>query len=369
MKNNHPDHNLNKNNEFFSFLKDSSEKSKHIDDSSILSSSIFSPFIKTPTNRQKFFSSSVEKKYKSVFFVNNKEKKNEVNPEKSITEKKEKSKIHKNSNYNKFSFKKKNLKKLTIFDKKINFNFSFIKYLKLIFLNKEVEIDFTKLNYEEKIFLFFLLHRKMNKTPNPKIKNFDFKENHYLIEKVDFFKNIFQSKKRFEENFKAFFKAFINYKKKNLDEFQIYKYYFLEISKEKKIEFENYLDPTLKKTKKQKFKNLLNQKKTNNSENFLKIKCFNQKYLKLIITSPSFKNDFLDFITNKIEILYIKSQDIEKKISKIVNNIIEKKIGNLNVKEIIYNFLIKNQHCKLPWTISEVNYAKDSLISLINNFS
>ena len=279
-----------------------------------------------------------------------------------------KNKILKNLNFEEEKKKKKNLI-LSKNNNKIQIDKLTIKNLKLLFLSQKNEINLKKINYENRIFLFYVLHRKMNKTPNPKIKYFNFKKINLIYEKIQYFKVYFHLNKRFEEIFKFFFKAFINYKKKTMfkNELKIYYHYFYEISKKENIDLQNFFDPTKKQIYKKK-QNYLNEE-INKNNIFIKfsekkIKCFNYEYFKLILQSISFKNDFLNFIEDKIEKIYLKV--IKKKLVQISNLIMQKEIGNLNVKEIMYSYLIKNNQCKLPWTISELKEAKEKIIKKMN---
>ena len=257
--------------------------------------------------------------------------------------KKKKKKISKEEKFKKI----KNLKKY-FFINPLTFN-----YLKTIFFNQTINIelqDLENLNLESKSFLFFILHRKMNKQKNFKIENLDLRDNNLIKQKIDYFRN-FCSGKRFLENLSFVFKAFINYQKKylKLNNEKIYHYYFEKISIEKKIDLKIFFDPT----------NEINPNFKNFSEN----------YLELIIKSDIFKKDFIYFLNFTLKEIYLNK--VEKKfksiLKKLEEKLIEKKEKNESYKNIFYHYFIKNRQCKLPWCISELEEAIDEIINKIDN--
>ena len=224
-------------------------------------------------------------------------------------------------------------------------------YLISLFLNKEIKIDLKKLNLESKSLIFFILHRKMNKKKNNFKKNKVLDDN-LLKEKINEFKN-FLSVKRFLENLTFVFRAFINYQKTllELNNKQIHNYYFEKISIEKNINLKYFLNPS----------------KKNNPV----FKNFSEKFLKLIIISPLFKKDFIHFL-NFILIENYLLKKVKKKFMNTLKKLEKDFIENMEKQEIydekiFYNYLIKNNQCKLPWCISELKVAIQEVISKIDN--
>ena len=243
--------------------------------------------------------------------------------------------------------KKNNLKKL-FFINPLTFD-----YLLSIFSNKKLDIgfkDFEELNLESKSFIFFILHRKMNKQKNFKIPKLNLRDNNLIKQKINHFRN-FCSGKRFLENLSFVFKSFINYQKKylKLNDEKIIQYYFKKISFEKNIDIKDFSDPSKK----------LNPK----------FKNFTGNYLKFIIQSSLFKKDFIYFLNfTLIENYFFK---IKNKFRNLLKKLEEKLIKKIGKKEfydenIFYDYFIKNSQCKLPWCISELKEAVNVVVNKIN---
>lgn len=250
---------------------------------------------------------------------------------------------------------------------------------------KPDESGIEKLNEEEKIFIFLFLLRKRKKHrlwEKCSSKRLTLHELIYFIRKFD---KDFISLKRFEENFKFLFKHSLVFFKKKLElnkkipcikgDRAVYQYYFSEISKSMKIPLENFMDPSI-----------------NRKEKSCKIKTFGRKYLQLICFSEKFRRDFINFIKNDVKDLYLKR--IENKLNSIVKWLSEryefrhdlvfcpdytngKKKNQIENKlflqknefekkyEIIVNYLIHNNQCKLPWSLAEINFARMTILEKI----
>ena len=233
------------------------------------------------------------------------------------------------------------------------------------------------LNDVERLFIFLFLLRKKKAHKNWSL----LKISHIRDIELEYFISNFQdftSVKRFEEEFKFLFKHAIQYFKKELEMNQIipvhkkdtfvYKYYFDDISKANNVPLECFMDPSI-----------IRKKKTK------QIKTFGLRYLKIILTSKKFKNDFIKCILNKIEEIYIKK--IEHKLSALLlwlsdrlNNYNEdnydknygKSINKSGFDEeyirkhnILTDYLVFNNQCKLPWSLSEIKIAKIRVIKKI----
>lgn len=251
------------------------------------------------------------------------------------------------------------------------------------FERKESEIE--KLDEVEKVFIFLFLLRKRKKHrmwEKCSLKKLSLHELEYFIKKFD---KDFISLKRFEENFKFLFKHALVFFKKKLEinkkipyikgDRAVYQYYFSGISDQMKIPLENFMDPSINRKGKK-----------------CKIKTFGRKYLQLISLSEKFRYDFINFIKNDVKDLYLKR--IENKLKSIVkwlseryefrhdlvfcpnysngkkNNEKENKLFIQKTEyekkyEIIVNYLIYNNQCKLPWSLAEINFARMTILEKI----
>lgn len=303
-----------------------------------------------------------------------------------------------------------------------NFNFKNIlenlrNNIYLLFTN-DFNLDYEKMEEIEAFIIYFIISRKMKKK---NILSFC-----YLFYKksIKQFKNkdgLKKCQKRSEEDFKFLYNLFKKNKKnhfckkraKNKDNFFI-DYYFKDTAEKLNMDIESFSDPSnnnyvLK-------KNII--KKRNKKK-----KSLNLQFLKLIIKSKKFKDDFIKFLKNKAidfynsslehkintlliriqkhiilnEEKYFKFNEEKKKIqineiisnefnensnNKTKKNIIleenielDKKIGfyekNLSKAEIwkisIYDYLMKKKQCKIPWTISEIQKSIDNILKRIEN--
>ena len=244
---------------------------------------------------------------------------------------------------------------------------------------------FLNFNAVERFFVFMFLLRKKKKHKNwceKKIKNISLNE---LVYFINGFKE-FTSVKRFEEEFKFLFKYAIQYLKKELEtnkliryhkkDIFLYQYYFEEIAVKMGISIDYFMDPSIVRKNKQK-----------------SIKTFGLKYLKILLSSEKFKMDFVNFILKNIEKVYLIK--IKAKLRTILNWLKERNefkdfqitknennsFKNSNFQnekeklieekklEIIINYLIYNNQCKLPWSLNEIKTARIRVIKKIEKLS
>lgn len=253
----------------------------------------------------------------------------------------------------------KDLKKYT----KKNFE-KLIKILIFLLTGKEINLDFKNFTQKEtKYFLFGFLHRKMNKKSSLDYQNFNLTDQRIRQEIIDFKQP--KSVKRKEEKIKYCFKSFIKYFKENFSKKNedFYIKYFKEISEREKIPLNDFKDPTSKTKKESEFNT------------------YDDKYFKLICKSNEFVKDFINFLSKKIN-----KVNYEKRIKKILH-VIEKKFWNTELElsksqltilklsnqstlnNIIFEYLIHYQYCKLPWSELEIEDSSNIVISLIINNS
>lgn len=241
---------------------------------------------------------------------------------------------------------------------------------------------FKSLNNVERLFIFLFLLRKKKKHKNwihLNVNSIRPDELEYFI--INF--NNFTSVKRFEEEFKFLFKYAIQFLKKELETNKIipyhkkdtflYKYYFEEISKARDIPLQYFMDPSIVR------KNMGNRQ----------IKTFGIQYLKILLSSEKFKKDFINFILKNIDTIYLTK--IKRKLNTILtwladrlqnydpknfnkNFDIIKNQPNIDPDDIkkfniITNYLVYNNQCKLPWSLSEIRTARIRVIRKIEKIS
>lgn len=240
---------------------------------------------------------------------------------------------------------------------------------------------FDSLNNVERLFVFLFLLRKKKKHKNWTHLNINTIRKSELEYFIKNFKD-FTSVKRFEEEFKFLFKYAIQFLKKELETNKIipynkkdiflYEYYFNDISKEKNIPLTHFMDPSIIRKDKQK-----------------QIKTFGIQYLKILLSSEKFKKDFINFILKNIENIYLKK--IKGKLTTIISWLSERLLNynplNFNKKfdsiqnqanvnpedikkfNILTNYLVFNNQCKLPWSLAEIKTARIRVIKKIEKLS
>lgn len=244
---------------------------------------------------------------------------------------------------------------------KIQIRKEFVNSLITLFKSEENIFQDKKLEKIEKYFLYYIINRKM-KIKRGIFKN-DIKNEEIQSLKKKFFIN--KSSKRFEECLKFTLKFFFNVKKYEIfgnnftnkhDEEYLYNYYFKKTANSLNLPLYEFKDPTRNRQKHKK----------------RKIHNFSKKYLFLIKKSKKFLEDFKKFLKTDLTRLYLDL--IKKKIFnvvKIIFLIFEKKqnlIKSDNKNDFLlfhktlYEYLIKNHQCKLPWTLNEV---KDAIFKIM----
>jgi len=131
----------------------------------------------------------------------------------------------------------------------------------------------------------------------------------------------------------------ISFYSKNFD-MQFYAYYFRDVADKLKISIEDFckrLDP----------------KKAS--------KTLNNDFLRQIFSSPSFKEDFMDYVDGK-EIIADYQANLQRKIRHILAKFdhmfdIENPEMVLVGIENVQKYFRKNRQCKLPWTFTEITTA------------
>lgn len=264
-------------------------------------------------------------------------------------------------------------------------NQSIIIILNDVLLNKFHSNDdryFDQFNDLERFFIFLFLIRKKKKHKkwcDKKITNITSNELSYFVKGYSDFTSV----KRFEEEFKFLFKYAIQYLKRQLEtnksipyhqkDSYVYSYYFGEIAKEQNYPLEHFMDPSIERS---------GDKKS--------IRTFGLKYLKILLSSEKFKNDFSNFILKNIENIYLPK--IKSKLETLLEwlhnrlnfNDFFSKTGNFKFPthlgemeklitkrkfEIIENYLVYNNQCKLPWSLTEIRTARIRVIKKIEKLS
>jgi hypothetical protein len=249
-------------------------------------------------------------------------------------------------------------------------------FLEDFFIFKKSNIEIKDFNCNERAFLYYIFQRKMHKR-NSLSEIIDFENPDTLVKQIKLFKD-YISEKRSLENFKFSFKQFLNFQleksyllenkqpllktlPKEYDD--ILQHYFLKTSEEMNMSYNLFLDPTIK--------------KYNNP-----IKCFGDIYLKQILLSPTFKNDFVNFLSNDLVHFYLKK--IKMKFKNLMK-VVEKKckeelykeklvIKNQNINEsmvfqdVIKRYFLRHKQCKLPWTKTEIIEAIIEYLYKIKKF-
>jgi hypothetical protein len=170
------------------------------------------------------------------------------------------------------------------------------------------------------------------------------------------------SQKRPEENTKFIYKLTVKrfkdqYKDKNPtskdSDDSFYRHYFAELAPDQN--FSRFKDPLLNLKDKQK-----GQPKT-----------ISQKYLKIIFESPSFKADFIEYLSSS-EIIIDYQKAIQKKLQKCLVGLETR--FSLNEKSLpatmlkVNEYILKNKFFKLPWTVIEINQAISYFQNLVKSF-
>lgn len=310
---------------------------------------------------------------KSIFNISFREvQSRRKNSEKSIPRKKKIEKMQ--------DLIEKNIKKTKSWKKQKKFsdNFTKIKNFLICLLNRKKEEIVNNPNFRDfpieiHCFLYYFLHRKMNKNTSKRFENFanlDLKKRIEKLEKkITKFKK-FNSNKRQLENSKYWFSLFIKNCKENIECKEISKH--SEIKKAKYI-YELYFG------------------KINENEKLpLKTKIFNKKYYDFIKKSKKFVDQFEIFINTKkknIDISKVKEKidNIWKKIldlfcypedgSKRFKDILKKNFNEILINQkqislnnIIFEYLINYSNCKLPWSLSEIIDSSDKVKEKLFSF-
>ena len=113
-----------------------------------------------------------------------------------------------------------------------------------------------------------------------------------------------------------------------------YQKYFKDTSEEKGIPLSDFYLPSLRKE---------DRKKPNEIQENTKFKTVNSKYIKTILSSVKFKQDFENYLDHMFVEEYKKERD--QKLKYLTNNM-------KTMKKLIKSF-------KLPWTRSEIIQARD----------
>ena len=170
------------------------------------------------------------------------------------------------------------------------------------------------------------------------------------------------SPKRFEENIKFVFKLTfkklksrllrknrISFYSKKFDS-QFYNHYFGETAAQLNINIEEFYDP-------------LNHKGA--------LKTLNNEYLKLVFTSTTFKNDFLEYLTSG-KLIEDYHSNLKRKVRQLLVKFdhicvfddqanVEKSIA------AIQQYFRMNRQCKLPWLNIEVVTAIQTFMFMLNS--
>lgn len=130
-----------------------------------------------------------------------------------------------------------------------------------------------------------------------------------------------------------------------------YNFYFLETAMLKGLQIQEFYDPLNSKTA---------------------TKTLNNDYLKLIFSSPRFRNDFLSYIGSD-EIFIDYQSNLKRKIRQLLikfDRIFFVKSKDVEEKGIraIQRYFRTNRQCKLPWLQSEIKAAIQALCTTIKLF-
>lgn len=170
------------------------------------------------------------------------------------------------------------------------------------------------------------------------------------------------SPKRFEENIKFVFKlAFkklkssllrkncISFYSKKFDS-QFYSYYFAETAKQLNISIEEFYDP-------------LNHKGA--------LKTLNNEYLRLVFNSPSFKRDFLEYLSSG-RLVTDYHDNLKRKIRQLLvkfDALCKFDDAQATDRSIaaVQQYFRMNRQCKLPWLNIEVVTAIQTFMFMLNS--
>lgn len=170
------------------------------------------------------------------------------------------------------------------------------------------------------------------------------------------------SPKRFEENIKFVFKLAFKRMKSNLQkknkisfysknfDMQFYSYYFHEIATHMNISIDDF------------FKKLDPKKAS---------KTLNNDFLKQVFSSPSFKKDFMSYVSGE-EIIADYQATLQRKIKHMLVKFdpmfnIQDSEKVKNGIECVQKYFRKNRQCKLPWTFTEITTAINTFLFVIKS--
>jgi len=189
-------------------------------------------------------------------------------------------------------------------------------------------------------------------------------------------------KKREEEKQKMFFKGVLKYteqkyfeevanskksnKKKPNEIIGYYEYYWGEVARQHNIDLANFFHPNKKIGGKGKYKN-------QNPG----LKSLNTTYIALILSSPSFKEETIDYLDNIFVQEYLKGRS--KKIGKMITRLqmvaretLQSNCAALDsekaraVANSIRSYIVTNPKAKLPWSNDELSETKEFALQAIN---
>lgn len=256
---------------------------------------------------------------------------------------------------------KKEKKKKSRFEKLLN-------SLEKIIKGEELKISDLNLDDMSLDLFYSVLSRKLGQRDfRKKFNNATEERSSEATEFINLMVKLQKPKKRAEERCKFIFKMTVNnfrenffennnLKKKDAEsEKKFWKFYFGTYCDKKKIPLSYVFDP-------------LNNKLAKNE----KFKCLNIDYLKLVFRNKRFKEACFTYIRqNLVEEYFLKINKKFKKLFYDFERAVEKKSG-IGVRELVKVFVekkINGRGCKLPWTVNEIDNAKDYFLQYIQKLT